>query len=145
MTTDVDALILTPNAPNTDVFYNGDAGSGGSRCDAQGSRLFSAPIPTNFVVPGAGSGNPDGTTPNYATAILAADGHTLIQGQPMARCTAGGTATMMWSQENEDLLKTGNSGAHGGCMLSSLRGAIRPRGPGPGGTHRHARKVNRVR
>ena len=142
MTTDVDVLILTPNAPNTDVFYNGDAWSGGSRCDAQGSRLFSAPIPTNFVVPGAGSGNPDGTTPNYATAILAADGHTLIQGQPMARCTAGGTATMMWSQENEDLLKTGNSGAHGGSMLSSLGGVIRLGELVPGGTIRHALKVN---
>src|SRR5438093_1043903 len=107
MTTDVDVLVLTPNSPSTPVYYNGDAWNGGSRCSAQGGVLFSAPIPTNFVVPGAGSGNPDGTTPNYATAILAADGHTLIQGQPMARCTAGGTATIMWSQQNEDLLATG--------------------------------------
>ncbi|TLZ84126.1 MAG: hypothetical protein E6K03_03210, partial [Methanobacteriota archaeon] len=104
--------------------------------------MFSAPIPTNFVVLGAGSGNPDGTTPNYATAILAADGHTLIQGQPMARCTAGGTATMMWSQHDEDLLKTGNSGAHGGSMLSSLGGVIRLGELVPGGTIRHALKVN---
>jgi len=142
MTTDVDVLILTPNAPPTDVYYNGDAWSGRSRCNAQGPVLFSAPIPTNFVVPGAGSGNPDGTTPNYATAILAADGHTLIQGQPMARCTAGGTATMMWSQHDEDLLKTGNSGAHGGSMLSSLGGVIRLGELVPGGTIRHALKVN---
>src|SRR5439155_23605363 len=119
-----------------------DAWSGGSRCNAQGGVLFSAPIPTDFVVPGAGSGNPDGTTPNYATAILAADGHTLIQGQPMARCTAGGTATMMWSQQNEDLYGTGNSGAHGGSMLSSLGGVIRLGELVPGGTIRHALKVN---
>src|SRR5437016_8859424 len=142
MTTDVDVLILTPNAPSTPVYYNGDAWNGGSRCSAQGGVLFSAPIPTNFVVPGAGSGNPDGTTPNYATAILAADGHTLIQGQPMARCTAGGTATMMWSQQNEDLYGTGNSGAHGGSMLSSLGGVIRLGELVPGGTIRHALKVN---
>src|SRR5438128_8264244 len=142
MTTDVELLILTPTAPVTDVWQNSDAWSGGSRCNAQGGVLFSAPIPTDFVVPGAGSGNPDGTTPNYATAILAADGHTLIQGQPMARCTAGGTATMMWSQENEDLLKTGNSGAHGGSMLSSLGGVIRLGELVPGGTIRHALKVN---
>src|SRR5437867_4352192 len=141
-TTDVDVLILTPNAPSTPVYYNGDAWNGGSRCSAQGGVLFSAPIPTNFVVPGAGSGNPDGTTPNYATAILAADGHTLIQGQPMARCTAGGTATMMWSQQDEDLLGTGNSGAHGGSMLSSLGGVIRLGELVPGGTIRHALKVN---
>src|SRR3989442_8261840 len=142
MTTDVDVLILTPNAPPTDVSYNGDAWGGGSRCNAQGAVLFTAPIPANFVVPGAGSGNPDGTTPNYATAILAADGHTLIQGQPMARCTAGGTATMMWSQHDEDLLKTGNSGAHGGSMLSSLGGVIRLGELLPGGTILHAVKVN---
>src|SRR5437867_4458598 len=142
MTSDVDVLILTPDAPVTDVWKNNDAWSGGSRCNAQGGVLFSAPIPTDFVVPGAGSGNPDGTTPNYATAILAADGHTLIQGQPMARCTAGGTATMMWSQQNEDLYGTGNSGAHGGSMLSSLGGVIRLGELVPGGTIRHALKVN---
>src|SRR5207249_3579962 len=142
MTTDVDVLILTPTAPVTDVWENGDAWGGGSRCNAQGGVLFSGPIPTDFVVPGAGSGNPDGTTPNYATAILAADGHTLIQGQPMARCTAGGTATMMWSQQNEDLFETGNSGAHGGSMLSSLGGVIRLGELVPGGTIRHTLKVN---
>src|SRR3989449_2551259 len=142
MTTDVDVLILTPNAPPTDVYYNGDAWSGRSRCNAPGPVLFSAPIPTNFVVPRAGSRNPDGTTPNYATAILAAGGHTLIPSQTMARCTAGGTATMMWSQHDEDLLKTGNSGAHGGSMLSSLGGVIRLGELVPGGTIRHALKVN---
>src|SRR5437879_6186069 len=142
MTTDVDVLILTPTAPVTKVWENSDAWSGRSRCDAQGGVLFEAPIPTDFVVPGAGSGNPDGTTPNYATAILAADGHTLIQGQPMARCTAGGTATIMWSQQNEDLLGTGNSGAHGGSMLSSIGGTIRLGELVPGGAIRHALKVN---
>ena len=142
MTTDVDVLILTPNAPVTDVWENSDAWSGGSRCNPQGGILFSAPIPTDFVVPGAGSGNPDGTTPNYSTAILAADGHTLIQGQPMARCTAGENATMWWYQEKEDLLGTGNSGAHGGSMLSSLGGVIRLGELVPGGTIRHALKVN---
>src|SRR5438309_6531444 len=142
MTTDVDVLVLTPNAPSTPVYYNGDAWNGGSRCSAQGGVLFSAPIPTSFIVPGAGSGNPDGTTPNYAAAIVMADGHTLAQGQPMARCSAGGTATMMWSQQNEDLLGTGNSGAHGGSMLSSLGGTIRLGELVPGGAIRHALKVN---
>src|SRR5213594_3051276 len=143
MTTDVDVLILTPTAPITPVYLNSDAWSGGSRCNAQSiDPLFSAPIPTNFVVHGAGSGNPDGTTPNYSTAILAADGHTLIQGQPMARCTSNGTATMWWYQEKEDLLGTGNSGAHGGSMLSSLGGVIRLGELVPGGTIRHALKVN---
>src|SRR2546430_16266960 len=126
MTTDVDVLVLTPGAPVTPVYYNGDAWDGGSRCDVQGGVLFSAPIPPNFVVPGAGSGNPDGSTPNYATAILAADNHTLIQGQPMARCTADGNVTMWWSQENESLFGTGTSGGHGGSMLSSIGGQDPP-------------------
>lgn len=142
MTTDVDVLVLTPGAPVTPVYYNADAWDGGTRCDVQGGVLFSAPIPPNFVVPGAGSGNPDGTTPNYATAILAADGHTLIQGQPMARCTAGGNATMWWSQQSEDLFGTGASGAHGGSMLSSIGGTIRLGELIPGGAIRHAMKVN---
>src|SRR3989454_12798071 len=60
----------------------------------------------------------------------------------MACCTAGGTATMMWSQQDEDLLGTGNSGAHGGSMLSSLGGVIRLGELVPGGTIRHALKVN---
>src|SRR5207249_11881008 len=75
MTTDVDVLILTPNAPVTKVWENRDAWSGGSRCDAQGGVLFFGPIPTNFVVPRAGSGNPGGTTPKHATAAPAAGRH----------------------------------------------------------------------
>src|SRR2546426_899379 len=142
MTTDVDVLVLTPGAPVTPVYYNGDAWDGGSRCDVQGGVLFSAPIPPNFVVPGAGSGNPDGSTPNYATAILAADNHTLIQGQPMARCTADGNVTMWWSQENESLFGTGTSGGHGGSMLSSIGGTIRLGELVPGGAIHHAMKVN---
>ncbi len=142
MTTDVDVLILTPGAPVTPVYYNGDAWGGGDRCDVQGGVLFSAPIPPNFVVPGAGSGNPDGSTPNYATAILASDNHTLIQGQPMARCTADGNVTMWWSQENETLFGTGNSGGHGGSMLSSIGGTIRLGELVPGGAIHHAMKVN---
>src|SRR5439155_2199388 len=82
------------------------------------------------------------TTTNYATAIRVADGHKLIPAQPMARCTAGGTATMMWSQKDEALLGTGNSGAHGRSMLSSLGGVIRLGELVPGGTIRHALKVN---
>src|SRR5256714_11661428 len=131
MTSDIDVLVMTPNAPITPVYQNGDGWGGGSRCSAQGGVLFSAPIPTSFIVPGARSGNPDGTTPNYAAAIVMADGHTLAQGQPMARCSAGGTATMMWSQQNEDLLGTGNSGAHGGSMPSAPGGAAPLGGPLP--------------
>src|SRR5213083_2326996 len=141
MTTDPDVIILTPNATMTDVYYNSDGWTGGSRCAPQGNVLVNAPIPDNFVVPGAGSGNADGTTPNYATAILMSDVHTLTQGQPFARCTAGGPATMWWSLSN-DLYGTGVDGGHGGSRLSSLGGTIRLGELVPGGVIRHAMKVN---
>src|SRR5437870_1376943 len=141
MTTDPDVIILTPNATMTDVYYNSDGWTGGSRCAPQGNVLANAPIPDNFVVQGAGSGNPDGTTPNYATAILMSDGHTLTQGQPFARCTAGGPATMWWSLSN-DLYGTGVDGGHGGSRLSSLGGTIRLGELVPGGVIRHVMKVN---
>jgi hypothetical protein len=139
---DADVLVLTPNAPVTPIFYNGDAWNGGTRCDPQGGVLFNAPIPTGFVIPGAYMGSPDGTTPNYATAFLGTDGHTLFQGQPVARCKPAGNTTMWWFQKNEDLYGTGISGAHGGSMLSSVGGTIRLGELVPGGTIRHALKVN---
>src|SRR5713101_6963000 len=137
MTTDQDVLILTPSEPITPVYYNSDAWSGRSRCTAQGAVLFDAPIPSDFVVPGASHSD----TPNFATAILMADGHTLMQWQPMARCTANGTATMWWYIQN-DLYGTGLYGGHGGSMLSSLGGTIRLGELVPGGSIRHAMKVN---
>lgn len=141
MTTDPDVIILTPNATMTAVYYNPDGWSGGSRCTPQGNVLFNAPIPGNFVVQGAGPSNPDGTTPNYATAILMPDGHTLTQGQPFARCTADGPATMWWSVSN-DLYGTGVDGGHGGSGLSSIGGTIRLGELVPGGVIRHVMKVN---
>src|SRR5881409_2577475 len=141
MTTDPDVIILNPNDTMTAVYYNSDGWSGGSRCSPQGNVLFNAPIPDSFVVPGAGSTNPDGTTPNYATAILMPDGHTLTQGQPFARCTAGGPATMWWTLSN-DLYGTGVDGGHGGSRLSRLGGTIRLGELVPGGVIRHVMKVN---
>lgn len=138
MTTDPDVILLTPTAPSTAVYQNNDGWSGGSRCNPQGGVLFNGPIPSDFVVPGA----TPSSTPNYATAILMPDNHTLAQGQPMARCTAGNPATMMWYNENEDLYGLGVSGGHGGSMLSSIGGTIRLGELVPGGVIRHALKVN---
>jgi hypothetical protein len=138
MTVDQDVIILTPDAPRTKFFYNDDAWNGGSRCGVEGGALFEAPLPADFVVPPARPG----WTPNFATAILAGDARTLIQGQPMARCTEGGDATIWWSQTREDLYGTGFSGGHGGSMLSSIGGTIRSGELVPGGRIPHAMKVN---
>lgn len=137
MTVDPDVLILTPNAPITPVWYNNDGWGGGTRCNPEGNTLFSAPIPADFVVPGASGGD----TPNFATAILMADNHTLKQGQPMARCTADGPATMWWYTTN-DLYGMGQFGGHGGSMLSSIGGTIRLGELVPGGVIHHGLKVN---
>jgi len=140
MTTDPDIIVLSPNAPMTDVYENNDGWGGGSRCAAQGPVLTTVPIPTDFVVPGASSSD----MPNNAAAFLLPDGHTLVQGQPFTRCTAGGTATIMWIRDNDptsDLYDLGFYGAHGGSMLSSIGGTIRLGELVPGGVIRHALKL----
>jgi len=139
MTVDPDIIILTPNDPETDIYYNSDAWSGKSRCNREGGLLFSGPMPANFVIPGAGNGN----TPNYAGAILKKDGHTIVQGQPLARCTAGGVVTALVQYPSVDLYGDGIVGAHGGSGMSSIGGTIRLGELTPSsGPIRHALKIN---
>ncbi|TMA07802.1 MAG: hypothetical protein E6J94_03835, partial [Methanobacteriota archaeon] len=139
--TDADILVLQPSAPATTVYANYDDWGAGTRCSAQGGALFTAPIPADFVVPGSHQGSPDGDTPNAAAAILAADGHTIIQTQPFARC-AGQSPTSHYMFGSEDLYGTGETGSHGGSGLSALGGTVRLGELVPGGTIRHSLKLN---
>jgi len=139
--TDADVLVLEPSAPATTVYANSDDWGAGTRCSAQGGALFTAPIPADFVVPGSHQGSPDGDTPNAATAILAANGHTIIQTQPFARC-AGQSPTSHYMFGSEDLYGTGETGSHGGSGLSALGGTVRLGELVPGGTIRHSLKLN---
>ena len=139
--TDADILVLEPSAPATTVYANSDDWGAGTRCSAQGGALFTAPIPADFVVPGSHQGSPDGDTPNAAAAILAADGHTIIQTQPFARC-AGQSPTSHYMFRSEDLYGTGETGSHGGSGLSALGGTVRLGELVPGGTIRHSLKLN---
>jgi hypothetical protein len=139
--TDSDILVLKPGAPATTVYTNYDDWGGGDRCSSQGPALFTAPIPSDFVILGSHQGSPDGNTPNAATAILAADGHTIIQTQPFARC-AGSAPTSHYMFGNEDLYGTGETGSHGGSGLSALGGTVRLGELVPGGTIRHPLKLN---
>ena len=138
---DADILVLKPNAPSTTVYANYDDWGSGTRCDPQGGALFDAPIPSDFVIPGSHQGSEDGDTPNAATAILAADGHSLIQTQPFARC-AGKSPTSHYMFWPEDLYGTGETGSHGGSGLSALGGTVRLGELVPGGTIPHALKLN---
>ncbi|SEN34539.1 hypothetical protein SAMN05444354_1392 [Stigmatella aurantiaca] len=133
---DDDRIVLRPNAPVTPVSYNGAAWSGANRCDPQSSSvLTNVPIPADYVVPNSRMNN--------SAAFLMADGRTLIQSQPLTRCTVGGAATSLLAFAPVDLYGPGNYGAHGGSNLSALGGSIRLNDFVPGGQGaRHALKLN---
>jgi hypothetical protein len=103
---DHDVIILTPEAPLTEVrhntvgwschdaYWNSTAGrvmencTGiASRCYTKGPVLFKVPMPADFVVPGDGGNN--------GMAAIMPDRRTIVQGQPFARCAPGAPATVM--------------------------------------------------
>ena len=134
LTADQDIIIMDPTAPLTLLAHNGAGWGGGDRCTASGTSLTSVPIPTDFIVPSNGANN--------ALAVVMADGQTVIQGQPFARCSPGGPATSLALAPSANLYTNGILGAHGGSGLSSLGGTIRLNQLVPGGVIRHALKVN---
>jgi hypothetical protein len=135
VTTDQDVIVMEPSAPLTPIVWNGAGWSGGSRCSAKGPVLGRAPIPTSLVVPTS--------TNNYSFAVLMTDGQTVVQGQPLARCNPGGSATALHLSLPGNLYTDGTLGAHGGSGMSSLGGAIRLGELVPGAPPiRHALKVD---
>ncbi len=74
-------------------------------------------MPDGFLIPSSGNNN--------SAAILDTDGHTLIQVQPLTRCSAGGIATSIVRYPDGDLYGDGIQGAHGGSGMSSLGGTLR--------------------
>lgn len=147
---DSDVIVMEPLAPITSVLRNiADDGWGGdNRCNPRGGEMFRVPIPTDFIVPGSHTpGNPDGTTPNACSAILGADGHTIFDTQPFARCFAGQPAASQHDYgvsfpPRTDLFGLLETGAHGGSALSSLGGTIRLGELVRGGRIPHAIKFN---
>ena len=131
---DAERIILKPTAPLTPL-YRSDAGwSGANRCRAIGRLLAHVPIPADYVVPNA--------VTNSVAAILGADGRTLFQAQPLARCAAKDAATALLMFPAVDLYGEGRSGAHGGSRLSGLGGSLRLGEMRPGTMVRHALKIN---
>ncbi len=117
---DNDVIVLEPSAQSTAIDLNTADWSGASRCVPEGGALFSAPIPPSFVVP-----DPASQTPNSGLAVLLADGHTIKQTQPFARCTASTPGTSHYLFADEDLYGPGIHGAHGGSNLSAIGGTLR--------------------
>jgi hypothetical protein len=137
---DQDIIVLTPSAPATHIYENPAAWDpNADRCPYdQGPLLFDVPIPSTFVF----GDTPRSATPNAALAALAADGRTLLQTQPFARCTTGTPATSRYVSASVDLYGDGIAGAHGGSGLSSIGGTLRLGELRPGGPQvRHALKL----
>ncbi len=140
MTVDEDLIVMTADAPMLDI-YRSDAGwnRNKDRCHIDGSVLFRAPIPKDFIV---SPDTWDGLTPNSGLAVLMPDGRTVKQTQPFARCVLD-YATSRYVFADEDLYGLGTYGAHGGSGLSAIGGALRVGELVPGaGPIRHALKVN---
>ncbi len=136
---DQHVIVMTPTEPLTPIDYNtaGPLGDQGQRCDTSGAFLVNAPIPADFEVLS--------TDQNDPLTALAADGHTLIQGEPFARCTAGGPGTLDFYDTKNidgDLNGDGVQGWDGGSHLSALGGAIRLGELVPGGVIDHALQID---
>jgi hypothetical protein len=128
---DEDVIVLTPTAPLTAIYRNtADWNANVSRCpyDA-GALIYDVPLPSDFVV----GDTPVSDTPNSGLAALLADGRTIRQTQPFARCTAGAPATSDDLFPDVDLYGDGIPGAHGGSGLSAIGGTIRVGELRPGG------------
>lgn len=133
---DTEKIILTPTAPLTTLNASNAGWTGKDRCSATGGLVVQVPMPSNYVVPNSNL--------NSSASFLLADKRTIVQTQPLARCTAGAAGTSMATFANVDLYGPGITGAHGGSGLSAIGGSIRLGELRPGTTTgpRHALKVN---
>ncbi|GCE31306.1 hypothetical protein KDA_67900 [Dictyobacter alpinus] len=125
-TPDPDWLITTTSSdPVRPIYQPGSFGPG--RCSGTtGEGSSTTYFPDNVIVPDATS-NPY-STPNNAAAIVQPDGHTLVQVEPLARCSAGGNVygyqACGWASR-QDLKDDGLCGGHFGSGLSSIGGMVR--------------------
>jgi hypothetical protein len=117
---------LKAGDPLRPVYGPGAWGEG--RCTGTQYMGISLPIPDDLIVPDATS-NPY-YTPNNASAFLMPDGKTLVQLEPLARCTVGGpvygyrySGPNGWTEL--DIYGEGIGGTHFGSGLSSIGGSIR--------------------
>lgn len=122
---EVNHIVMSAASPLRTIAYSSIAWSGGNRCPATGGNVnglpFNAPIPDSYIVP-----NNNG---NDCAAFLMADGLSVKQCEPFARCTAAGNGTAYITSTNWNIanIKTdrGELGAQGGSGLSGFGGAIR--------------------
>jgi hypothetical protein len=134
---DEEKIVLAPAAPQIKLNYSNAAWSGRNRCTPTGGLVVVVPMPSSYVVPN--------NTQNNSAAFLLPDKRTIVQTQPLARCSPGSdTGTTYARFPNVDLYGSGITGAHGGSGLSAIGGSIRLGELRPGTTEgpRHVLKVN---
>ena len=131
---DEEKIILKPSAPLVPILYNGAGWTGANRCSRSSYRFTSVPIPSDYIVPSDAE--------NDSATYLLADNRSIVQSQPLARCTAGGYATSLVVWNPIDIYGDGIPGAHGGSNLSAFGGSLRVGEMRPGGqAPHHALKV----
>ena len=136
---DQHVIVMTPTTPPMTIVQNPaePVGDQGQRCDTSGALLANAPDPCRFR--GASRDQ------NNLLPAVAADGRTLIQGEPFALCSAGrpGTVeyfdTRRWTATSTGM---GCVGWDGGSDVSALGGAIRLGEFVPGGVVDHALQID---
>jgi hypothetical protein len=115
-------IISTSDDPPTPWYNQGWWGTPGnkSQCNITGELVGNISFPANVTVIELG---------NNAAALLQPDSHTIINTQPLYRCTPGSpvlSALMTDVGAKDDIVSSnGTWGAHGGSGLSSIGGTIR--------------------
>lgn len=120
LTPEQEYIFMNTSAPSTVINYNPVGWDAGDRCVASGSDAnfpFSVPMASSFTLP-------DNDFNNCA-AWIDSTGNTVIQAQPLARCTAGSYGTCKVKFGNENIYSNGRLGSHGGSELSALGGTVR--------------------
>jgi hypothetical protein len=133
LVTDQHIILMNPAAPSTPLDY-GPGGQSGNRCTDSGMMFVGIPIAPTFTVPSSSA--------NYPLVAVEADGHTLVQSEPFARCAPPGPATVNRPVVSGDLYGDGQLGGEGGSGLSALGGTIRLGELVPGGVIRHALQLD---
>jgi hypothetical protein len=116
-------IIFSPQSPIMQIYANyTDWDASRNRCEPEGAILISAPCPNDFVYGYEqwGKGLPGGNL-----AILMADGRTIRQTQPFARCKAGGPGTSHYLFADQDIYGDGIYGSIGNSDLSAVGGTLR--------------------
>jgi hypothetical protein len=116
-------IVTTSNDPPTPWYSQGWWGNPGgeAHCNITGRLVGNITFPANLTVREFGNNN--------AAAILQPDNHTIINTQPLYRCTPGSPvlSILMTNVKGKDdiVASNGTWGAHGGSGLSSIGGTIR--------------------